>query len=543
MSTPNPQSRPGGQRPIQIQPSQANQLVQALKNEVTLAKAAGNDTAKAQQHYAKAESIKQVLLNYQAQQKAKMSQQQGQLQPQQQQPQPGMSQPQSQNPSFQQPQMQPGNRPASAQPMGQLQQLDSMNQPSPMMNPGMNRLASPGSQGGLPQQPMRQTPPSSNGTPSLPMNAITVENFNQVKTRLGEFERKIQQLQNSKKSYNLNPEQISAIESQLTELKNKYTKYQKFAYYMKAQLVEQAKNMSSQNNAGTPGNTGSIGPAATSSAPPPGGQGSSSGAITSTNNTIGTPSASTPSTIQNKQQDAKANLNATAQPQTQPDRTGRSMSPSNSGANTPGKSSTSATSGMPSMNLSGITKPSVPSIPISSSINVKPPASVSIKPNNISRPTLSGGVANGMGQVLGTPAILKLPSYDLASTGGGNTMPDNGGRVLTKRKLNELVNTIGADEGDGKTVIDGDVEELLLDLADEFISSVTGFACRLAKHRKVETIDTRDVQLHLEKNWNIRIPGYSMDEIRSTRKLQPSSSYLQKLSGVEISKSVNGDIN
>lgn len=169
---------------------------------------------------------------------------------------------------------------------------------------------------------------------------------------------------------------------------------------------------------------------------------------------------------------------------------------------------------------------------------------MTFKPNtNNTRPTLTSGYPNGMGQVLGTPAIIRMPTYDLASTSVGGGLPDNGGRVLTKRKLSELVNTIGADEGDGKTNIDGDVEELLLDLADEFISSVTGFACRLAKHRKVDSVDVRDVQLHLERNWNIRIPGYAMDEIRSTRKWQPNSTYNQKISGVEIAKSINGNMN
>ena len=170
---------------------------------------------------------------------------------------------------------------------------------------------------------------------------------------------------------------------------------------------------------------------------------------------------------------------------------------------------------------------------------MKPPAAVTLKPNPNNRPTLAGGVANGIGQLLGTPSVLRMPTYDLSSTGGPSALPDNGGRVLTKRKLSELVNSIGADEGDGKTTIDGDVEELLLDLADEFISSVTGFACRLAKHRKVDSVDVKDIQLHLERNWNIRIPGYAMDEIRSTRKWQPTQAYNQKKQGVEISKSVN----
>lgn len=73
-------------------------------------------------------------------------------------------------------------------------------------------------------------------------------------------------------------------------------------------------------------------------------------------------------------------------------------------------------------------------------------------------------------------------------------------------------------------------------MADEFIHSVTSFACRLAKHRKVDSVEARDIQLHLDKNWNIKIPGYAMDEIRSNRKVQPSNSYNQKFKGWKFPK-------
>lgn len=530
MSTPNPNQdgNAGGNpgrglsRPINIQPEQVGQLVQALRNEIAMAKAAGPDTPKGKQHSTKADNIKQLLLTYQAQQQAKMRQnggaqaggQTGSLAMNQQ---PGG---QNMGMSNQRVNNMPNTRNSGMAGGNAFQQGADNRQ---MGTPGLSQqVASPNPMNRM--NNVRQT----SGTPSLPDSSITVENFNQLRAKMAEFERKIQQLEASKKNYTL-PDQISQIESQITELKSKYSKYQKVALLMKSKLVEQVKlgQLAQPQSAG-------------SQAAPP----------------VSTPQNFNPSLLAqiptNPQQNATKAVSQAqqAQPATQTrqpsqppvDKTGKSTSPVPQGSNSlQGSNAASPARINSNLNLQNIIKQAAPSMPISSSINVRPPAPVTMKPNNVSRPTLSGGVANGIGSSIGTPAIVKLPSYELNQSGNAQ-IPDNGGRVLTKRKLNELIQTIGADQGDGKTVIDGDVEELLLDLADEFINSVTGFACRLAKHRKVESIDVRDIQLHLEKNWNIRIPGYAMDEIKSTRKWQPTPSYQQKVSGVDISKSVN-DIN
>lgn len=78
-----------------------------------------------------------------------------------------------------------------------------------------------------------------------------------------------------------------------------------------------------------------------------------------------------------------------------------------------------------------------------------------------------------------------------------------------RRTIQDLVASV-----DPNVKIEPDVEDLLLSIADEFIDSVTNFSCRLAKHRGGDTLEVRDLQLHLERNHNIRIPGFASDETR-----------------------------
>jgi len=80
----------------------------------------------------------------------------------------------------------------------------------------------------------------------------------------------------------------------------------------------------------------------------------------------------------------------------------------------------------------------------------------------------------------------------------------------------------------------------VLQLADEFIENVVTSACKLAKLRGSTMLDIRDIQLILERQYNIRIPGYATDEIRTVRKIQPAPGYLQKMNAVQAAKVMGG---
>ncbi|KAG0347739.1 Transcription initiation factor TFIID subunit 12 [Podila humilis] len=125
----------------------------------------------------------------------------------------------------------------------------------------------------------------------------------------------------------------------------------------------------------------------------------------------------------------------------------------------------------------------------------------------------------------------------MTSPSTGLDMSENSTGLITKRKIQEMVAQIDPSER-----LEPEVEDILLELADEFIESVTQFSCKLATHRKSSTLEVKDIQLHLERNWNIRIPGFASEEIRSVRKSNVPASHTQKLAAVNNAKAAMGSL-
>jgi transcription initiation factor TFIID subunit 12 len=138
-----------------------------------------------------------------------------------------------------------------------------------------------------------------------------------------------------------------------------------------------------------------------------------------------------------------------------------------------------------------------------------------------SRPTMMG-----QGGMMNVPGVQKPAHF---------TLEGEGDHVLSKRKLDELVRQItgSVSPQDG---LSPDVEEAVLSLTDNFVDNVITRACQLAKLRQGQTLEVKDVQMVLERNYGIRIPGYSLDELRTVRKFQPAPGWVGKVQAVQAGK-------
>lgn len=77
-------------------------------------------------------------------------------------------------------------------------------------------------------------------------------------------------------------------------------------------------------------------------------------------------------------------------------------------------------------------------------------------------------------------------------------------------------------------------------MLDDFIDDVISSGCRLAKLRGATSLEARDIQVVLERQYNIRMPGFSTDEVRTVRKIQPAAGWAHKVGAVQAAKLMNG---
>ncbi|KAI8825243.1 uncharacterized protein EV422DRAFT_518045 [Fimicolochytrium jonesii] len=124
-------------------------------------------------------------------------------------------------------------------------------------------------------------------------------------------------------------------------------------------------------------------------------------------------------------------------------------------------------------------------------------------------------------------AVVADPNVDLDAepskppTAVGS--PAVGKMGLGKRKLNELMEQIAP-----RHRLEPEAEQFFLRLADDFLLDVVGRASKAAKHRGDSSVGVKDLQFELERNWNLRIPGYTA-EPRAARRTTVANSHQSRL--------------
>ncbi|XP_017480049.1 PREDICTED: transcription initiation factor TFIID subunit 12 [Rhagoletis zephyria] len=138
--------------------------------------------------------------------------------------------------------------------------------------------------------------------------------------------------------------------------------------------------------------------------------------------------------------------------------------------------------------------------------------------------TTAGGSSGGAQNASSASASTNGTASSSGSAAGKSGAGAENQPILTKPRLLELVREV-----DVTAQLDEDVEELLLQIADDFVEDAVKATCAFAKHRKVSKVEVRDVQLHLERKWNMWIPGFGTDELRPYKRAAITEAHKQRL--------------
>jgi len=93
--------------------------------------------------------------------------------------------------------------------------------------------------------------------------------------------------------------------------------------------------------------------------------------------------------------------------------------------------------------------------------------------------------------------------------------PEEAARILPKSSLKKLLASV-AKAGEK---MDEDLEDALLKEAGGFLEGAILAGCTLARRRQSDTLEPRDIALHLERQFHLPIPGYSGgDQLRSYKR-------------------------
>ncbi|CAF0939988.1 unnamed protein product [Adineta steineri] len=111
---------------------------------------------------------------------------------------------------------------------------------------------------------------------------------------------------------------------------------------------------------------------------------------------------------------------------------------------------------------------------------------------------------------------------------------DNERFILDKRAIQELIKEV-----DPLMQIDEEVEDMLVQIAEEFVDSTLLASCQNAKHRKSNTVEAKDVQLYLERTYSMWVPGFGTEDPKQYKKFLSNDALKASLKTPYMSSTTN----
>jgi transcription initiation factor TFIID subunit TAF12 len=97
--------------------------------------------------------------------------------------------------------------------------------------------------------------------------------------------------------------------------------------------------------------------------------------------------------------------------------------------------------------------------------------------------------------------------------------------IIDKKYLQELVQKVFPDQR-----MDEEVEDLLLTIADDFIEKLITFSSMMAQNRNAKALDVKDVNLVLDKRWNMRFAQFGADiDLKSHKRSKTCEAHKQRM--------------
>ncbi|CAF0764206.1 unnamed protein product [Didymodactylos carnosus] len=114
----------------------------------------------------------------------------------------------------------------------------------------------------------------------------------------------------------------------------------------------------------------------------------------------------------------------------------------------------------------------------------------------------------------------------------GSSNNDGDKPLIDKRSIQDLIKEV---DPQSLLQIDDEVEEMLIQIAEEFVETTILSSCQNAKHRKSNIVEAKDVQLYLERTHNMWIPGFGIEDSKSYKKFLTNDALKASLKSVYLS--------